>query len=118
MGIEASVNFPVEEDIGKCLSNEMCYICWQCETDKKIFSPCQCKSVVHTTCLIKYVKLGNFSCPICQDLLFQNKKKKHKRKKLLLAIKTIERQNRSPTPSPAACTPTCGIGKLFTRSSG
>ena len=123
MGIEASVNFPVEEDIktGKCLSTtEMCYICWQTETEKKIFSPCKCKSVVHTTCLIKYVKLGNFSCPICTDLLFQNRKKKkrHKRKKLSLAIKTIELQNRTPTPSPAACTPTCGISKLFTRSSG
>ena len=125
MGAEPSVKFPdpeEEDDMsGRCLSGEICYICWQAETDKKIYSPCKCKQVVHTTCLIKYVKLGNFSCPICTELLFQSRKKKKRRKtkKLTLAIKTIQRQNKTPTPSPlGACTPTCGIGSLFTRSSG
>ena len=116
MGNQPSVEYPTG---GRCLSADMCYICWQNNTDKKIFSPCDCQAVVHTTCLVKYIKLGNFSCPICEISFVENKKKKKtKQKKLKIAIEKINKQYNSPANSPitsAACTPTCGLKHIFTR---
>ncbi len=53
------------------VEDEVCYICYDHDTNRKLFSPCSCKIKVHEKCLIYWIynrpKKLNLICEVCQN---------------------------------------------------
>jgi hypothetical protein len=51
--------------------DEFCYICYDENTNRKLFSPCACKTKVHEKCLIYWIfnrpKDRNIICEVCKN---------------------------------------------------
>ena len=124
MGNKPSVEFPLEEEA--CIPfepDEKCYICWETINTKDfqlIRSPCQCRIVVHNTCLLNYIKFSKkFRCSVCDDFLFEQGKRRRlsKRKKLRLTMEAIQQESGGQIDgvhSPGCrLTPTCSVFGFF-----
>ena len=59
------------------IQDEVCYICYDNNTDRELFSPCACKSKVHEKCLIYWIfnrpknrnrnRNRNIKCEVCKN---------------------------------------------------